>query len=143
MRFERWAAEAPIQSGASHEQVIAAYQRQIDTLMTERGYTTVDVINMNDEHPQKSELLNEHRVGEDVVRFFVAGCGLYNLHIDDYVYAVLCEKGDMILVPTGTDHWFDMGENPHFVAIRLCNNPQGLAEFTGQDIAKRFPRLDD
>ena len=116
--------------------------------MSERGYVTVDVISLNSDHPQKAELrakfLDEHRHAEDEVRFFVAGRGLFTLHIDDYVYAVLCEKNDLISVPAGTPHWFDMGEHPHFVAIRLFNNPEGwVANFTGEDIASRFPRLED
>jgi 1,2-dihydroxy-3-keto-5-methylthiopentene dioxygenase len=140
VRFDRWQATAKIQPGASQEEVIAAYQEQIDKLMTERGYVTVDVISLNSDHPQKAE----HRHGEDEVRFFVAGRGLFTLHIDDYVYAVLCEKNDLISVPAGTPHWFDMGEHPHFVAIRLFNNPEGwVANFTGEDIASRFPRIED
>jgi 1,2-dihydroxy-3-keto-5-methylthiopentene dioxygenase len=136
VRFDRWQATAKIQPGASQEEVIAAYQEQIDKLMTER------------DHPQKAELrarfLDEHRYAEDEVRFFVAGRGLFSLHIGDYVYAVLCEKNDLILVPAGTPHWFDMGEHPHFVAIRLFNNPEGrVADLTGDDIASRFPRLED
>jgi len=148
VHFDRWQATAKIQPGASPEEVIAAYQEQIDKLMTERGYITVDVISVSSDHPQKAELraefLDEYRHGEDLVRFFVAGRGLFSLHIDDYVYAVLCEKNDLILVPAGTPHWFDMGEHPYFVAIRLSNNPEGrVANFTGDDIASRFPRLED
>ena len=78
------------------------------------------------------------------MRLFVAGRGLFNLHIGDYVYALLCEKGDLIVVPAGTAHWFDMGEAPRFVTIRLFNRPEGLdAEFTGNDIARRFPQLEE
>ena len=148
VRFERWQASAPIQPGAAQDEVIAAYRPQIDKLMAEQGYVTVDVVSLNKDHPQKDELrakfLDEHRHGEDEVRFFVAGRGLFSLHIDEYVYAVLCEKNDLISVPAGTRHWFDMGEFPHFVAIRLFNNPEGwVANFTGDDIASRFPRLED
>jgi len=148
VRFERWQAVAPIKPGASQDDVIAAYKPQIDALMNERGYVTVDVISLNADHPQKAELrakfLDEHQHAEDEVRFFVAGRGLFTLHIDDYVYAVLCEKNDLISVPAGTRHWFDMGEHPHFIAIRLFNNPEGwVANFTGEDIASRFPRLED
>ncbi|MBM7059283.1 acireductone dioxygenase [Pseudomonas sp. UL073] len=148
VRFERWQAQAPIAPGASSDEVLAAYRSQIDQLMSERGYITVDVVSMTRDHPQKAEMrakfLDEHRHGEDEVRFFVAGRGLFTLHIDDHVYAVLCEKNDLISVPAGTRHWFDMGDEPHFVAIRLFNNPEGwVAKFTGEDIAGRFPRLED
>ncbi|MCQ4324589.1 acireductone dioxygenase [Stutzerimonas stutzeri] len=148
VQLERWEASAPIAAGAGQEEVLAAYRPQIDKLMSERGYVTVDVISLTDDHPQKAELrakfLDEHRHAEDEVRFFVAGRGLFTLHIEDMVYAVLCEKNDLISVPAGTRHWFDMGENPHFVAIRLFNNPEGwVAQFTGDDIASRFPCLED
>lgn len=148
VRFERWQASAPIAPGASPDQVLAAYAPEIQRLKDEQGYVTVDVVSLSADHPQKDELrakfLDEHRHGEDEVRFFVAGRGLFTLHIDDHVYAVLCEKNDLISVPAGTRHWFDMGERPHFVAIRLFNNPEGwVAKFTGEDIAKRFPLLED
>ncbi|MDN3236428.1 MULTISPECIES: acireductone dioxygenase [Pseudomonas] len=147
VRFERWQATAPVAPGASQEEVIAAYRPEIDRLIQERGYQTVDVISMKADHPQKAELrakfLNEHRHAEDEVRFFVAGRGLFTLHIGEYIYAVLCEKNDLISVPSGTPHWFDMSEEPNFVAIRLFNNPEGwIAQFTGEDIASRFPRLE-
>lgn len=148
VRFERWQAAAPVAPGASPDEVIGAYRHEIDKLMQERGYVTVDVISLDRDHPQKAELrakfLEEHRHAEDEVRFFVAGRGLFTLHIGEFVYSVLCEKNDLISVPAGTPHWFDMGENPHFVAIRLFNNPEGwVAQFTGEDIAGRFPRLED
>ncbi|VVO64584.1 Acireductone dioxygenase [Pseudomonas fluorescens] len=148
VRFDRWQAVTKIQPGASQEEIIGAYQMPIDTLMTELGYVNVDVVSQSSDHPQNAELrarlLEEHRCGEDVVRFFVAGRGLFSLHIGDYVYAVLCEKNDLISIPAGISHWFDMGEHPHFVAIRLFNNPEGgVANFTGEDIASRFELLED
>lgn len=148
VRFARWHAATRLQPGASPEDIIGAYQAPIDELMTEQGYINVDVISQTSDHPPSAELrvglLKEQSCSEDVVQFFVAGRGLFNLHIGDYVYAVLCEKNDLISIPAGTPHWFDSGEHPHFVAIRLFNNPQGLeANFTGEDIASHFPLLED
>jgi 1,2-dihydroxy-3-keto-5-methylthiopentene dioxygenase len=148
VRFERWAATAPVVAGDPPEKVLAAYQPDIDRLMLEKGYQAVDVISLAPDHPQKDALrakfLNEHRHSEDEVRFFVAGQGLFSLHLDDRVYEVLCEKGDLIGVPDNTRHWFDMGPNPSFVAIRIFTNPAGwVADFTGDAIAEQFPRLDN
>lgn len=146
IRFERWQAEIPVEPGASQDEVLKAYASEIERLQKEEGYQTVDVVSINGDHPDKDELrakfLDEHRHGEDEVRFFVAGHGLFNLHIEDYVYAIHCEKNDLLSVPAGAKHWFDMGEDPSFVAIRFFNNPDGwLAKFTGSDIGKLFPRL--
>lgn len=147
VRFEQWEAQAPVEPGASQEAVIAAYRKDIDRLMAEGGYQAVDVISLAPDHPDKDALrrkfLDEHRHSEDEVRFFVAGSGLFTLHIGERVYEVLCEAGDLIGVPDNTRHWFDMGPQPRFIAIRLFTNPAGwVANFTGEDIAQRFPRYE-
>lgn len=148
VRFEQWHTDIELAPGDSQEKVIAAYQPYIDQLIAEQGYQSVDVVSLNSDHPQKAELrkkfLDEHCHGEDEVRFFVAGSGLFSLHLDNKVYEVLCEQGDLISVPANTPHWFDMGPNPFFIAIRLFNNPEGwVAKFTGSDIASHFPRLEN
>ncbi len=75
------------------------------------------------------------------MRFFVEGAGLFCLHIGHEVYPVLCEKNDLISVPAGTPHWFDMGSEPNFTAIRIFDNPEGwIAQFTGDAIADQYPR---
>lgn len=146
IRFERWQANAPLTADATQAEVIAAYQADIERLMQENGFQSVDVVSLNPDHPDKATLrakfLNEHTHSEFEVRFFVEGQGLFYLHLGDQVYTVLCEQGDLISVPAGATHWFDMGANPHFKAIRLFTNPEGwVANFTGSDIANRFPKL--
>ena len=148
VRFEKWQTEAELAPGAAQEDVIAAYQSDIDRLINEEGYQTVDVVSLDSSNPKKDELrqifLSEHRHSEDEVRFFVAGEGLFSLHIEDKVYEVLCRQGDLISVPANTPHWFDMGPNPGFIAIRLFNNPEGwVANYTGDTIAERFNRLEN
>lgn len=147
VRFEQWEANAPVTPGASQEAVIAAYRRDIDRLMHEQGYQSVDVVSLAPDHPDRAALrakfLSEHTHSEDEVRFFVAGSGQFTLHIGGKVYDILCEAGDLIGVPDGTPHWFDMSESPYFIAIRLFTNKEGwVANFTGTDIAERFPRME-
>ncbi|WP_266182545.1 1,2-dihydroxy-3-keto-5-methylthiopentene dioxygenase [Dyella humicola] len=146
VRFEQWEASQPIAPGASQDEVIAAYRADIDRLIAEEGYQAVDVISLKPDHPDRATLrqkfLSEHTHSEDEVRFFVAGAGQFTLHLEGKVYDILCEQGDLIGVPDGTRHWFDMSESPYFVAIRLFTNKDGwVAQFTGEDIAERFPRM--
>lgn len=152
IRFEQWPTSAAVQAGDSPEQVLAAYKPQVDKLIAEQGYQTVDVISLDATHntevqakvPElRAKFLNEHRHSEDEVRFFVDGQGLFSLHLGDKVYEVLCQKGDLISVPANTPHWFDMGPRPKFVAIRFFNNTEGwVAHFTGNTIADSFSRLE-
>ncbi|BAQ61297.1 1,2-dihydroxy-3-keto-5-methylthiopentene dioxygenase [Geminocystis sp. NIES-3708] len=148
IRFEQWQTIQNLISGATQEEVLKAYKSEIDQLINEEGYVTVDVVSLTSDNPNKSafreKFLNEHTHSEDEVRFFVDGEGLFSLHIDNQVFEILCSRGDLISVPANTRHWFDMGENPNFTAIRFFNNPEGwVANFTGSDIASQFSRLEN
>lgn len=146
VRFEQWHATAAIDASTSNEAILAAYQTDISRLQAAGDYQTVDVISLAKGNPNAAELrqkfLFEHTHGEDEVRFFVKGQGLFCLHIGDEVVQVLCQQGDLISVPALTAHWFDMGSDPEFTAIRLFNNPEGwVAQATGSEIATRYPLL--
>ena len=136
-----------VSAGDDSAAVLAAYNRDVQRLIAEEGYQTVDVISLNASNPDKEALrkkfLSEHTHSEDEVRFFVDGQGLFSLHIGDRVYEVLCQKGDLISVPANTPHWFDMGPEPSLVAIRFFNYQEGwVAHYTGNDIAERYSRLE-
>jgi 1,2-dihydroxy-3-keto-5-methylthiopentene dioxygenase len=144
VRYERWPLRET--AGADTGAVLTAYAPEIAKLKAEQGYQSVDIIGVTPDHPDRAAMrgkfLSEHRHSEDEVRFFVAGEGLFTLRTDDdRIHAILCTAGDLISVPAGMRHWFDMGPEPDFTVIRLFENPDGwVAKFTGDSIADRFPR---
>jgi 1,2-dihydroxy-3-keto-5-methylthiopentene dioxygenase len=143
VRFERW----PTRPVASTDEVLTAYAPEIAALTAEGGYQSIDVMAVTPDHPDRATIrtkfLSEHTHAEDEIRFFVEGQGLFTLHEQGRVFNMLCTQGDLISVPAGMRHWFDMGAAPHFTVIRLFLNPDGwIAQFTGDDIAARFPRLE-
>ena len=147
VQLERWTANWPLAADADPSSVLITYADSIADLMQQYDFQSVDVMRVTPEHPDKAALrqrfMTEHTHKDFEVRFFVEGCGLFYLHVAGKVYAVLCEQGDLISVPANTAHWFDMGENPQFACIRLFTAPDGwVADFTGSDIAKTFPTLD-
>lgn len=147
VRFERWEAGVPLAPDADQESVLAAYAADVQRLKDECGYTTADVLRLAkgtpNTAPMRAKFLDEHTHSEDEVRFFVEGSGAFYLRIGGNVYQAVCTRGDLIGVPAGTTHWFDMGPDPEFTAIRLFVNPEGwVANFTGDDIAARFPRYE-
>jgi 1,2-dihydroxy-3-keto-5-methylthiopentene dioxygenase len=147
VQFERWQATAVLAADAEQDAVLEAYQSSIDELNEAYGFQSVDVVALHPDNPQKAEFrqkfLAEHTHADFEVRFFVEGDGLFYLHLADRVYLVLCEKGDLISVPANTTHWFDMGKDPDFKCIRLFTTDEGwVGEFTGSDIAGRFPDRD-
>lgn len=145
--FEQWQPAHAVTPGDPPEAIMAAYRADIDRLVAKRGFKSVDVVSIAPDNPKREEMrakfLDEHFHKEDEVRFFVAGSGLFTLHVGDRVYELLCEAGDLVSVPDGTTHWFDMGPEPSFVAIRFFTEPDGwVGHFTGTDIAQRFPRYE-
>ncbi|MDY7227725.1 1,2-dihydroxy-3-keto-5-methylthiopentene dioxygenase [Hyalangium rubrum] len=146
VRFERWETRA-LPPSAGQAEILSSYAAEVARLKAENGFQSADVINLTPSHPQKEEMrrkfLSEHRHSEDEVRFFVRGRGLFYLHLGTEVYALLCEQQDLISVPTGTRHWFDMGPEPDFTCIRLFTSTEGwAAQWTGDGIAERLPRFE-
>jgi 1,2-dihydroxy-3-keto-5-methylthiopentene dioxygenase len=147
VEFEHWQADRELADDADQETVLAAYRYQISALNARYGFRSIDVVSVTPDHPDAAALrekfLAEHTHADFEVRFFVDGSGLFYLHVGDSVYLVLCERGDLLSVPANTTHWFDMGTRPFFKCIRFFTTPEGwVGDFTGSDIASRFPDFD-
>jgi len=148
VRFERWNADRSLSKDADDDAVLALYAPQIERLKIENAYQSMDVVRCLPDNPQRVQMrakfLSEHTHDDDEVRFFVEGAAMFYLHVDAKVYMTRCERNDLISVPAGTRHWFDMGPAPYFTAIRLFTTPAGwVARYTGESIADRFPGFGD
>ncbi|BAI72083.1 acireductone dioxygenase [Azospirillum sp. B510] len=142
--FERWAADVPLPASADGATVLAAYADPIERLKAARRYRTVDVVRVTPQTEGVADLrakfLDEHTHDEDEARFFVEGAGAFHIHVSNRVFRVVCEAGDLLSVPAGTPHWFDMGRQPRFTTIRFFMLANGwVARPTGDSIAARFP----
>lgn len=141
--FERWeTVDLPPEPGP--EAVAAAYADSIERLKLRRDYQSLDVVRVAPDttglEALRAKFRAEHTHSEDEARFFVAGAGCFFLHLGRKVYRVACGRGDLISVPAGTRHWFTMGKQPSFTAIRFFTRPDGwVAEYTGDAIADSFP----
>lgn len=147
VQYEQWQATQALSADAEQAEVLQAYEESISQLREQYAIQSVDVVALCPDNPQKAEFrqkfLAEHTHADFEIRFFVEGSGLFYLHIGDKVYLMLCEQGDLISVPANTTHWFDMGSSPNFKCIRLFTTADGwVGDFTGSDIATRFPDMD-
>lgn len=147
--IQRWNPKYPVAKTASQEEILEAYSDQVSQIQSDYGFKSVDVINMNSSIPQekiislRNKFLSEHIHTDDEVRYFIEGQGLFCVHAAGKVYQILCEAGDFIAVPALTKHWFDMSDTPNFKCIRFFSDEAGwVAEYTGDDIASRFPLLE-
>jgi 1,2-dihydroxy-3-keto-5-methylthiopentene dioxygenase len=128
--YERWAPSHPIADNAPAEDILSAYSREIEALKTRGGYVTADVIDVSQTTPGLDAMLakfnREHWHDEDEVRFIIAGHGLFHIHsTTGAVLAIEVEAGDLIRVPRGTLHWFNLCGDRRIRAIRLFQDTAG------------------
>ena len=125
-------------------ELLAAYKTKIDELSARGGYVTADVIDVCPTTPNLDAMLNkfnsEHWHDEDEIRFIVEGRGLFHIHPPEGpVFAIEVEAGDLIRVPKGTLHLFDLCGDRRIRAIRLFQDPSGWTpHYTASGVDKNF-----
>jgi len=128
--YERWEPSHELAAGASAAEVLAAYAPEIERLKAHGGYVTADVIDVSPATPGLDAMLNrfnsEHWHDEDEVRFIIEGRGLFHIHPrQGKVVSITVEAGDLLRVPRGTWHWFDLCQEKRIRAIRLFQDTAG------------------
>jgi 1,2-dihydroxy-3-keto-5-methylthiopentene dioxygenase len=130
IQYEQVPAAPGVSGEASSEEILAAYAGEIEDLKRQGGYVTADVIDVTPRTQGLDAMLakfnREHWHDEDEVRLILAGRGLFHIHPGSGpVLAIEVEAGDMIRVPKGTWHWFDLCADRRIRAIRLFQDPSG------------------
>ncbi|WP_142849668.1 acireductone dioxygenase [Telmatospirillum sp. J64-1] len=144
VRYEHHALPEDVTADRDQDYILDRLSDLVAAQRDIHGYQTADVARvpagLPDPAPIRAKFLNEHIHAEDEARLMLDGAGSFYLHVEGKVFQVTCERGDLISVPAGVKHWFDMGEKPCFSALRFFTDPNGwVADFTGDDIAARFP----
>ena len=142
--YERWQPKVPIAPNASAQEILDAYAPQINELKARGGYVTADVIDVNPQTPGLGAMLArfniEHWHDEDEIRFIISGRGVFHVHPKQGpVIAIEVEAGDLIRVPLGTHHWFDLCSDRRIRAIRLFQDPSGWTpHYTGSGVDRGY-----
>lgn len=128
--YEVWEPAHAVAASAPAEEILSAYSVEIDRLKASDGYVTADVIDVKPQTPGLAEMLakfnREHTHDDDEVRFIIEGRGLFHINPQSGpVCAIEVVAGDLIRVPSGTLHWFNLCEDQRIRAIRLFKDPAG------------------
>ena len=128
--YEKWDVAGRLPAEATNEQILETYAPEIERLKKSGGFVTADVINVSPATPNLDALLakfsKEHTHSEDEVRFTVKGSGVFHIHPENGpVFAIQVEAGDLINVPCGTKHWFDLCNDKTIRCIRLFQDSSG------------------
>jgi 1,2-dihydroxy-3-keto-5-methylthiopentene dioxygenase len=144
IEYNAWEPSHPLSSGASQEEILDVYSVEIEKLKVAGGYVTADVINVSPQTPNLDAMLakfsREHWHDEDEVRFIVQGRGLFHVNPKTSpVVGIEVEPGDLIRVPRGTLHWFDLCSDRQIRCIRLFQDPAGWTPwYTDSGVDKNF-----
>ena len=145
--YEKWDVEGRIGADAENEEILEAYAPEIERLKEAGGFVTADVINVQADTPGLDAMLakfsKEHTHSEDEVRFTVRGGGVFHIHPEGGpVFAVQVESGDLINVPKGTRHWFDLCDDRTIRCIRLFEDPSGWApHYVDEPVNEKYTPL--
>ena len=130
LHYEVWPLEDRVDPAAPAERILAAYAPEIDDLKRRGGFVTADVIDVYPDTPNLEAMLakfsKEHTHTEDEVRFILQGRGVFHINpVARPVFAIEVWAGDLISVPLGTRHWFDLCSDRRIRAIRLFQDTSG------------------
>lgn len=135
IEYDRWELLPAIDKDSKNDAILESYQERIETLKEQRGYARVDVIDVDSSTPGLDAMLakfsSEHWHDEEEVRFIVYGRGVYHVHpqAGGSVIKLEVQAGDMIRVPRGTLHWFDLCADREIKAIRFFQDPAGWTPY--------------
>lgn len=144
IQYEQWEVAGRLKEDADNDDILSEYAPEIERLKKAGGYVTADVINVNPDTPNLDAMLakfsSEHTHSEDEVRFVVEGGGVFHLNPDNGpVFAIQVEQGDLINVPAGYKHWFDLCSDKQIRCIRLFLDPAGWTpEYTDSGVDDKY-----
>ena len=106
------------------------YQPQLDELTKRRGYITQDEVSLKPDMPNLDVVLKkfdpEHHHDDDEVRFVLEGEGVFDIRSNDERWMrVIVQPGDLLVVPKGKHHRFELTESKTIHCVRLFKDPAG------------------
>ena len=145
--YEQWDVAGRIKEDTTNEEILAAYEPEIQRLKERGDFVTADVISVSPETPGLDEMLakfsSEHTHSEDEVRFTISGSGIFHIHPSTGpTFGIQVESGDLINGPRDTRHWFDLCSTRNIRCIRLFEDTSGWApHYVDDPIHEEFSPL--
>jgi 1,2-dihydroxy-3-keto-5-methylthiopentene dioxygenase len=108
----------------------ATYQPVLDALKSRSGYVTQDEVQLSKATPNLDVVMkkfdDEHTHADDEIRFVLAGEGVFDIRDhEDRMIRVVVEAGDLIVVPAGVNHRFELTAQCHIHCVRLFKDEAG------------------
>lgn len=144
VRFERWDSGVSLRPGTPSQAVLEQCAATLDGLQGAYHCQAVRLLNCDGVDATTAGLRDEHVHPVDEVLTVLGGRVQVAMRLADQVLSVLCEKGDLVRIPAGVARWFELGERPFCLALRLFEHERGvMPRFTGNAQAREFPGIDE
>lgn len=108
----------------------AAYQGPLEALKKQNRYIEQDEVALLPDNPKLDEICAkfapEHLHDDDEVRFVLEGEGVFDIRSrgDRWMHVVV-EAGDLIVVPAGRNHRFELTDKKMIRCVRLFKDAAG------------------
>lgn len=112
------------------EELLGLVQNRFDELKRDKGYTTRDMVVINEDIPGLADMLAKfdkiHYHTDDEVRYILSGRGYFGfVEPDGGQFLLEVGGGDYINVPANAEHWFEMKDSKRIKAVRYFIDSSG------------------
>lgn len=127
--YERWGLREGA-AGGPDDRVLEVYKQEVERLMRERSYLTVDLVALKATTPNLDQILAkfapEHHHVDDEVRFTVEGEGVFEIEAAPReMLKFTARPGDLIVIPALRRHAFFLTDQKNIRCIRLFKTKAG------------------
>ncbi len=108
----------------------AVFQPVLDELKGKSGYHTQDEVKLSKETANLDVIMkkfdDEHIHDDDEIRFVLTGEGVFDIRAKDERWMrIVVEAGDLIVVPAGVNHRFELTPMTQIHCVRLFKDAAG------------------
>jgi len=109
---------------------LSAIEESLAAIKQKNGYVTEDTVSLSSETPNLEAILAKfdkpHHHTDDEVRLVLSGSGVFGIiPSNGDAFEIHVIKGDFIVVPAYTRHWFTLNEDRHITALRIFKTQAG------------------
>lgn len=129
VEYQRWTCVHPLPANASSDEILKAYQPELDTYKEKNNFAGYSLIEMASGTPkfdeELAELKREHWHNGLESDFILSGCVICHVHpVGQPVVSIELEPGDLISIGRGIRHWGDVCSEVGVRAVRFVSQPE-------------------
>jgi len=112
------------------DDILASLQVPLNVVKQKNDYLTEDIVSLSPQTPNLETILAKfdkpHHHVDDEVRLVLSGSGIFGvIPPEGEPFEIHVHKGDFIVIPAYTCHWFMLTDEGHITALRIFKTQAG------------------